>query len=487
MSSVICALVSGCLSLKLYARYLPVEVYGIVAVALTILGYLQYLDGGFRTVTNREILGNPEREHKLRLIRFSQTFYSILSLAALPAALLAMTGYWLTPNVAQSGEPLIFFLAVGATMAVSFLCSSQIALLVGLGGQTSYFMLNGLNSCAMLGSLWICLRHGAGIWAFPLSNLGGLLLCYPTALWLIRRKAPEFQIVCFQAGAGFWRQFREIGRDAWPCFRLQMGVFFLFTLDVVMVGLLCRSAKDAAIYAVVIRLLGWMRSLLQASSEAAWPMVAEMEGADCAFATFLIRCNAWLAGSALGALAFTLSTFLGYYMGPAWVPSHFLVNVLAARALVTTASSAASYMLVGRGAFGTVARYVQRELAVAALLGFLLAPKFGMNGIALGFLLSTAFGTLAPMFYAYGKAAKVSGGELMWQAWWRAGVSFAASTTVAALWLPMARSAWQTFGIAAAAAMSGLACGAVICGFRLRFARESSSLCCNFSDVLANI
>lgn len=487
MISLICALVSGCLSLKLYGRYLPVEVYGVVAVALTILGYLQYLDGGFRTVTNREILANPERENQVRLIRFSQTFYSILSLVALPAALVAMTGYWLTPNVAQSGEPLIFFLAVGATMAVSFLCSSQIAVLVGLGGQTSFFMLNALNSCAILGSLWICLRKGAGIWAFPLSNLGGLLVCYPTALWLIRREVPEFQVICFRAGAGFWRQFREVGRDAWPCFRLQMGAFFLFTLDVVMVGLLCRSAKDAAIYAVVIRLLGLMRSLLQASGEVAWPLVAQMEGAEHAFATFLVRCNGWLAGSALGALAFTLSTFLGYYMGPAWAPSHLLVNLLVARALVTTASSAASYMLVGRGAFGMVARYVQRELAVAVLLAFVLAPKLGMNGIALGFLVSTAVGTLAPMFYAYGKAAKVSGGQLMWQAWWRAGVSFAVSTTVAALLLPMARSAWHTFGIAAAAAMSALACGAAICGFRLLLARESSSFRWKFSDVLANI
>ena len=78
-------------------------------------------DGGFRTVTNSEILGTPDQENKLRLIRFSQTFCSILSVVVLPAALLAMTGYWLTANVARCGEPLMFFLAVGATMAVSFL------------------------------------------------------------------------------------------------------------------------------------------------------------------------------------------------------------------------------------------------------------------------------------------------------------------------------------------------------------------------------
>jgi O-antigen/teichoic acid export membrane protein len=471
----------------LYSRYLDVGIYGVVAVALTILGYLQYLDGGFRTTTNREILGNPSHENKLRLIRFSQTFYSILCLVVLPVALIAMTAYWLTPKVAGSGAPLMFFLAVGATMTVSFLGWAQIGLLVGLGAQTSFFMLNALNSSAMLASLWICLGQGAGIWAFPLSTLGGLAVCYPTGLWLIRRKEPHLQIICFQAGAEFWRQFKLIGQDAWPCFRLQVGVFFLFTLDVVLVGLLCRSAQDAAIYAVLSRLLAMMRSFLQAAGEVAWPMVAQMDGDEHAFAAFLLRSGGWLAGSTLGALAFTLSVFLGYYMGPAWTPSHLLVNLLAARALVTTVSSAASYLLIGRGAFGTVARYVQRELAAAVFLGSVLAPRFGMNGIAFGFLASTTLGTLGPMFFAYGKAVRTSGGQLMWQAWWRAGVGFAASATVAVLLLPMARSAWQTFAVAAAAALTALACGAVICGFRLVRARESCFLRLKLSEVLANI
>ena len=216
-------------------------------------------------------------------------------------------------------------------------------------------------------------------------------------------------------------------------------------------------------------------------------MVAQMEGAEHVFAAFLVRCNGWLAGSALGALAFTLRAFLSYYMGPAWAPSHWLVNLLVARALVTSFASAPSYLLMGMGAFGTVARYVQRELAVAVVLGLVLAPKFGMNGIAFGFLVSTTVGTFAPMFFAYGKAAKVSGGHLIWQAWWRAGVSFAASTAVAAFLLPMARTAWQTFGVAAAAALTALACMAAICGLRLRLAKESSFLRSKLGDVLANI
>jgi O-antigen/teichoic acid export membrane protein len=315
--------------------------------------------------------------------------------------------------------------------------------------------------------------------------LGGLVVCYPVAWWLIRRKEPQFEIISFKAGAEFWRQFKQIGQEAWPCFRLQVGVFFLFTLDLVMVGLFCGRAEDAAIYAVVIRLLALMRSLLQATGEVAWPMVAQMEGAEHAFAAFLVRCNGWLSGSALGALAFTLSTFLGFYMGPGWKPSHLLVNLLAARALVTSVSSAASYLLIGRGAFSTVARYVQRELAVAVLLALALAARYGMNGIAFAFLVSTTVGTLAPMFYAYGNAAKVSGGRLMWQGWWRAGVGFAASSTVAALLLPMAGSAWQTFGVAAAASLAALACGAAICGFRLLLTKKAVFFRFKPSDVLA--
>src|SRR6266853_1930870 len=113
------ALVAGAVSLRLYGRYLTPEIFGMVLVPLQILSYLPLLDGGFRTVVNRQILANPENQEQLGAINFCQAFYSWFALLALIVAELCMVGYSLTPAVARAGESVTFFLALGMVSALS--------------------------------------------------------------------------------------------------------------------------------------------------------------------------------------------------------------------------------------------------------------------------------------------------------------------------------------------------------------------------------
>jgi O-antigen/teichoic acid export membrane protein len=460
-------LVTGLIAVKLYGRYLGIEVYGVVVVALQIVSYLPFFDGGFRMVTNREILANPTAEQKQRLIDFSQTFYSLLTLLLVPMGLMLMFGYTRTPTAAHSGQPIAFFLALGVTAAVSFLGTSQIGLLVGLGAQAWFYLINALNSVVMVGALWASLRQGAGVWAFPISTLAGLLVCYPVALGLIRRLEPELELFHLRTGSEFWRQVREIGQAAWPCFRFQVATLLLYSLDIVMVGLICGSARDAALYGIVLRFLGIARSFLQSVAEVAWPLVTQKSEADQKLARFVMRFDALTVGSAVGAMVFTLGPFLRFYMGPEWTPPQVLICLLTFRLLVTGIGSGPGYLLLGSGEFRTLARLQQRELALAVVLGLLLGLKLGMTGIALGFLLSTVAGNFSPVFYAYAKSTKQSGGQLMWQAWWRGVLGCAISVTVAALLLPMAGSAWRAAAIGAMAAAVALVSGVATCGLRV--------------------
>jgi O-antigen/teichoic acid export membrane protein len=485
--SLVTALIAGCVSLKLYSRYIPVEVYGVVVVALQILGYLPFLDGGFRTTTNREILANGTREGKLRMIRFGQTFYSHFTLLLVPLSLLLMAGYSLTPNVTHAGQPRLFFLTVGLTGAIFLLAWAQIELLIGLGEQASFFLMNVVSSGGTLGTLWLCLHLGLGIWAFPFSTLGGTCAYYPVAVWLIRRKEPAIQFFCFHAGAEFWEDFSRLWRDALSCVRQQVSVLFLYSLDLVMVGLICGSAKDAAIYAIVSRLIGLLRSMLQATAEAAWPLVAQTNGTDHLFAAFLLRSNGWTMGGAAGAVLLTLRPFLSLYMGAQWAPPQILVVLLTGRLLITGIGAPASYLLMGAGHFKTVARYTQRELIAATFLGMLLGGKFGMIGVAAGFLAATAFGSLSPFFYAYGRSVNRSGGLFMWQAWWRGATACAVSGSVAAILLPFAQGTWQIFTVAAVAALSALAMGFAICVFRFRSTGTGGTFNSRMREVMANI
>src|SRR3989442_77748 len=52
-------MVCGIIALKLYGHLSPAA-YGVVGVALTIMGYLPLLDGGFRTTVNRAVLAEPK-------------------------------------------------------------------------------------------------------------------------------------------------------------------------------------------------------------------------------------------------------------------------------------------------------------------------------------------------------------------------------------------------------------------------------------------
>ncbi len=458
---------TGLVAVKLYGRYLGVEVYGVVIVALQIVGYLPFFDGGFRMATNREILANPTVERRQSLIHFSQTFYSLLGLLLVPLGLILMFGYARTPTAAHSGQPMAFFLALGVTAAVSFLGSSQIGLLIGLGAQTWFYLLNALNSVVMVGALWVSLRRGAGVWAFPISILAGMMACYPAALALMRGLEPELEFFHLRTGTEFWRQVREIGQAAWPCFRFQVATLFLYSLDIIMVGLICGSARDAALYGIVLRFLAVARSVLQSVAEVAWPLVTQKKETDQSLARFVMRFNALTVGSAVGAMALTLGPFLRFYMGPEWTPPQMLICLLTFRLLVTGIGSGPGYSLLGCGEFKTLARLGQRELALAIVLGLLLGIRSGATGIALGFLLSTVGGTFSPLFYAYAKSTKQRGGPLLWQAWWRGALGCAISGTVAALFLPMASSAWRAAAIGALAAAVALVCGVATCGLRL--------------------
>ena len=67
-------LLAGIISLKLVSQYLSLTQFGLFMVAAQLLSYLPFIDGGLRTVINRELLAGSE-EKKRNLLDFSQTFY----------------------------------------------------------------------------------------------------------------------------------------------------------------------------------------------------------------------------------------------------------------------------------------------------------------------------------------------------------------------------------------------------------------------------
>ena len=417
------SLVTGIVSLKLYSHYLKPEIYGIVIVALQLINYLPLVDGGFRSTVNRRLLACSDLTEITILLRFCQVYYSLFAIAVVLASALLMTGYGLTPSARHSGEPVLFFLALGFAGGLTVIAMAQIALLVGLQAQAILFLLTGLNVWINLVAMWVCLRAGAGVWAFPLSLAAGLCVIYPTALMWIRQRIPSLRFFSLEVDAEFWSKFRLLWPEAWSFFRGEVATVLLYTIDVVAVGLIC-GPKEAAIYGVLTRLFSIIRSFLQTSGEAAWPIIARSGLEQAGFATPLLRINAWIYGSVMGAVGPTLIPFCRWFLGEDWVPSRVILYLVLTRYLITGLAIPASYFLFGIGAIHSITRCIQRELIAACILAFALGLAFGLHGIVTGFLLATAFGTFYPLPNAFAQASGTRTGYFMLQIWWRALVGF---------------------------------------------------------------
>ncbi len=413
------SLIAGIISLKLYSRHLKPEVYGMVLVALQLINYLPLLDGGFRSTVNRRLLAQPDHVEKQRLIRFCQVFYSLLAVIVLLSGAILMSGYAFTPAARASGESVVFFLTLGFAGALTVIASSQIALLVGLQAQGSLFLLTGLNTWINLVAMWAGLHAGAGIWAFPLSLAAGLCVVYPTALWLIQQRIPDVRFFSFRIDTEFRSKFRLLRGDAWSFFRTEVATILLYTIDVIAVGLICGS-KDAAVYGVLVRLFSIIRGFLQTSGEAAWPIIAHKGLDNSGFSTPLLRINAWVYGSVMGAVCPTLIPFCRWFLGDDWVSSPEVLYLVVARYLVTGLATPASYFLFGLGEIQSITRCIQRELIASCIMAFCFGIAFGLVGIVAGFLVATAFGTLYPLPAAFVRASGHSTRSLLLQMWWRA-------------------------------------------------------------------
>jgi O-antigen/teichoic acid export membrane protein len=429
------AVVSGMASLKLYSRYLTPDLYGVVLVALQIMACLPLLDGGFRTAINRRILATADPPTRTEVIRFGQTLYTWLGFIVLGTAAAVMCGYAGLPKTQQAGLPFGLFLALGLTGSLSVMSAAQSGLLVGLQAQSSCFILMGVSSWVNLMALWPALHFGAGVWAFPMASLASFLVVYPLTLWLIRIREPRIRFFRFKTDEKFWASFHHLKADAWACFTSQMATLLLFSMDVVIVGLLC-SAEEAARYGILARMLSIIRGFVQSSSEAAWPLIAQQGNTHSAFRDGLVRVNAWVYGGVFGGATATLLPFIAWYMGERWAPTGTVLLLVAARGLITGLASTVTYIQYGLGQFQIIARQLSRELIAALVLSLALGLAWGLAGVSAGFLLATAFGTLVPIIHTYAKGTSIPTGRFLWRMWWRAALAFLVSGAVAGFVLP---------------------------------------------------
>lgn len=478
-----CSLINGVLALKLFGIYLSPAEFGIFIVAAQVLAYVPFLDGGVRTVTNRELLAAPGGPDRERLLRFSQKFYSWFAVAALAVVMVFMLIYWSRPSVRASGVPLVFFLSLGFAAAGLAASSAQGGLLVGLQSQHLVHWVTGFSMLLNLGVLALAFHLGAGLWAFPIAQGAMFLGAWPAYLFFLKGKLPGFPLFDFRLDSWFWGELRQVSRNAWDSFRSQISILLLFTLDVVIVGAI-GTFEEAALYALLIRVFTILRTFIQSLGEVGWPMMAQKREAGAQWSRVLLRVNACLYGSAAGACAACLLPFLAWYMGREWTASPLLFGLVLVRFVVTGLQSPAGYYLIGMGRFRELARGIQREVMAAILLSLVLAP-WGAAGVAAGFLLATAAGTLYPILRSYAEAAGFEVGSIVSAVWGRAIASAAVSSAVCWALLPLASGPW-IIAAAGCGGAAGIALPVALSYLKLRRLRPAQPLAFDIKQLVSH-
>jgi O-antigen/teichoic acid export membrane protein len=423
----LCAVATAFIGLRLYNLYLTKEVYGTVLVAAQFLTYLPLVGGGFGMVLGQQMLAAQDRPTIAKLARFSQVLQSHILVVAFLAGLALMAIYSQMPAARTTGLPLPLFFAIGVAGVATFYSGGQIGMMVGLGRQVHTIILTGIWSVLGLLILWGGFLLDCGVWAMPISTGLSALLLLPVA-WVLQRRIVEgLPILSWHREADFWPKLRNIWVPSLAWLQSQVSIMFLFTLDIILMGMLFGPGA-AAVYGIVSRVTGMSKQVIQALCDTAWPRLAQepdlQRKAD--LMRKVDRLNAWIAGSWYGAMAATLQPFLGWLMKTDWVAGPLLISLVLARNLIVSLSAPHAYGLLSAGRFKELARATQREVVLVVLGIFLFGHFFGMIGVALATLAATGGGSLWYMTYLYFRQASSKPWFSEWCAVYARGLSSAA-------------------------------------------------------------
>lgn len=400
----LCAVATAFISLRLYNLYLTKEIYGTVLVAAQFLTYLPLVGGGFGMVLGQQMLAARDRVSVAKVARFSQVLQSHILLIALVAGLSLMAIYSRMPAARSTGLPLPLFFAIGVAGVATFYAGGQIGIMVGLGRQIYTIILTGTWSILGLLILWVGFVLGFGVWAMPISTGLSAVLLLPVAWVLQQRLVEGMPILSWHREADFWPKLQAIWRPSVAWLQSQVSIMFLFTLDIILMGMLFGPGA-AAVYGIVSRVTGMSKQVIQALCDTAWPRLAQepdlQRKAD--LMRKVDRLNAWIAGSWYGGMAATLEPFLNWLMRTHtdWVAGPQLIALVLARNLVVSLSSPHAYGLLSAGRFKELARATQQEVVLMVLGVFLLGHFLGMKGVAIATLVATGGGSLWYMTYLY--------------------------------------------------------------------------------------
>jgi len=463
------------LTVRLFRLNLSLPLFGLIGVAILILGCLPALDGGFRTAINRRILSLGEGPERDAFVAFGQRLYSWFGVAALVIGMAVLAAYSLSPNARHLQLPFAFYLLLGSTGALVVLANAYLQQLVGLGLQRRMFVIQTAMAWSTVAVLWAGFRGGAGIWVFILSTAIPQVCAVALAVPMIRIAAPGTRILDLAWDPADTLRFHDLWREASGVLQMQLWTLALYTVDTLLVGWIWKEDAVGR-YLLAANLFSKLRLLLQSADEAVWPILAAKAVNGERISAGIARLNGWIHGASMTAAAICIPHFLSGYLGKEWTSGTPLAVLMAARFLVTGLAAQPAWWLYGHGCMKSIAGHVRRELAASVALSIPLGFWLGPVGVAWGFLGGTAAGMLYPLPAEYARRAGLNPARVLLAFWSRAAAAAALAGIIA--WAGIRLDAGWGAVVVSAALAAGIppALAAVVAFRRARRAGVTSPL-----------
>jgi len=376
-------------------RHLGDSAYGIWALVLQLTGYMGVVDVGLRSALIRfgssaHATGDTPRLN--RLLSTTIMIYGVMAPVSLTVGVLlaqfALPRMHIEPAIL--GKAQITLLIAALIIACDFLFATFHATLAGL---SRWDLINTLGITGILlrtGLTVLFILRGYGLIALALIQLSIALCSYLIEVILVRRNIPSFRLVW---AAPDREQLRPVLAHSWYSFLLSLANRVNYQVDSIVIALFL-PISEVTFYVIGLRLIEYLRDLLNSTTMVASPLVSSLEAvgdSDRVVATLIRGTKYSLVVAFLGVAGYlTLGkAFITLWMGPRFTaPSGTVLIILTIGVAFCATQYASGHVLYGLSRHRINLKWTLIESAVNLVLSLLLVRRFGILGVAAGTSLS---------------------------------------------------------------------------------------------------
>lgn len=363
--------------------------FSVWVLVFSLTGYFGLLDFGIRSSIVRYVAKFSAVGDEDQLGRFLSTsiaFYVsvafvVLALTAVGSAYLPAL-FKIPPELLRTARSL-FWLA-GLSVALTFPLSVFAGIMEGLQKfahvQLTFMVATMLRGLAVI----IALSHGGGLLALAAVTIGTNMFGYLVLMWMVYQAVP-LRMIPRRPDPHVLRKMVGYGAFA---FLILIAERLRFQSDAIVIGAFL-SSTAITFYSIGSRLVEYSTYAVRSVAQIATPMSSQFHATGdrgrlrrlliagnraCAFIVFPLAIVLVVCGRSI----------IEAWVGARYVSSYPILVLLIVPKSLYLAQSTSTRILLGMGRHRTLASVLLLEGVVNVVLSFLLAPRFGLIGVAWG-------------------------------------------------------------------------------------------------------